>query len=250
MFYGMPIALREAYKLTKVLVHNCIVINHVSASDFVSSFMLKCKAFECFSEMKDFQKMVKASEKSDRTIDEIKSGEVLKCADEILDRLEDNMKKHHLESFFLPGSNLLGHAMYKEDYRGQLYVKLCRAMLHNPSDTTRAWPWLTQAITDQVIKSGKLPNTFDEDIKALLEMGLESTYRSSDGYGLMYYMVKHEMKNGVEMLLKREASLDNVDGRGKTAMCLAAEGQSRGSPVSPSHMCSSYCDQLTSHTGS
>jgi len=99
-------------------------------------------------------------------------------------------------------------------------------MLHNPSDSSKAWTRLTQAIADQVIQLETLPTTFEQDTKALVEMGLESSYRFSDDCDLLYYMVKHEMKDGVEMLLKRQASLDNVDGRGTTAMCLAAEKNS------------------------
>ena len=61
------------------------------------------------------------------------------------------------------------------------------------------------------------------EIKTLLKTGLDKTYRTSNGCSLFYYMIEHDLKDGVEMLLEWQASVDNVDGRGKTAMCLAAE---------------------------
>ena len=54
-FYAMPVALRQGYKLTKVLLRDCMIIDDVKASDFLSSYMLKCATFECFADMLDFR---------------------------------------------------------------------------------------------------------------------------------------------------------------------------------------------------
>ena len=55
----MPIALRQAYKLTKVLVHGCVVIDDGLTSDLVSTCMMKSKTSECFSDEPDFTKKMK-----------------------------------------------------------------------------------------------------------------------------------------------------------------------------------------------
>ena len=65
LFCAITPALRQADELIKVLVHDCFVIDGVPASDFVSSCMMKCEAFECVTEKTDFEEKVKSSTKRD-----------------------------------------------------------------------------------------------------------------------------------------------------------------------------------------
>ena len=89
MFYAMPIALRQGYKLAKVMVHKCLLIDGIAAGDSISSYMLKCQAFEYFKSMPDFLKKLEASIARDLIDDELQNPEeIVKCADEIFNRLE------------------------------------------------------------------------------------------------------------------------------------------------------------------
>ena len=228
LFCAMPIALRQAYKLTKVLVHECVVIDGVSASDFVSSYMLKCKTFECFSDEPDFTGKVKTFVERDLVDDPlVEADQVLEWADKIFLKLEKSIKECSLESFFLPGSNLVSSATHREDYRALLYARLCRAMLNSPSSSnTGLWTLIAQAVADQLIDAENLHHeTFVEDIRALLDIGLDESYRSSNGCSVLFYMVQHDLLDGVVLLLERQASVDNVDGRGNSAMKVAAENK-------------------------
>ena len=104
MFDAMPTTLRQGYKLAKVIVHDCMLIDGIAAGDSVSTFMLKCQAFESFTAMPDFEKKMKGLTPRDLMDDEQQIPvEVIQCADEIFSRLEKCMESHHLESFFLFG---------------------------------------------------------------------------------------------------------------------------------------------------
>ena len=157
----------------------------------------------------------------------VEADQVLEWADKIFLKLEKSIKECSLESFFLPGSNLVSSATHREDYRGLLYVRLCRAMLNSPSsNNTRLWTLIAQAVADQLIDAEYLHHeTFVEDIRALLDIGLDESYRSSNGCSVLFYMVQHDLLDGVVLLLERQASVDNVDGRGNSAMKVAAENK-------------------------
>ena len=227
LFFAMPTALREGYKLAKVIVHNCLLIDGISAGDSISSFMLKCQAFEYFKSMPDFLKKVKASTARDLIDDELQSaGEIVKCADEIFNRLEQCIIRHHLESFFLHGSNLLGHPTYKEEYRPLLHVKMCLAMLRSPSDDLIPWTRLAEAVVDQIVQPKNLnPETFVQEIEMLWEMGLDINYRPNNSSSILYSIIKNDLTEGVRKCMEWQASVDDIDGHGRTAVQVAAENQ-------------------------
>ena len=221
-FYGMPVALREAYKLAKVAVHNCMVIDDIKAGNSLSSYMLKCKAFECFAEMPGFFEKVTNPEKRELLDDEASHPiEVLHWADRLLAKVEYSVKRHQLESFFL-GYNLLGQA----SYRPLLYTPLCRAMLHIPSENIKPWTQLAEAIADHLVTPQNLnPGTFVQEVNMLLEMGLHVNYKPKNTAPILFYMIKNDLLVGVKSLLAKRASVDDMDGKGKTAMHLAEENK-------------------------
>ena len=221
-FYGMPVALRESYKLAKVAVHNCMVIDDIKANDSLSSYMLKCKAFECFAKMPEFLEKVTHPEKRELIDDEASPpNQVMKWADKLLAKVEDGVKHHQLESFFL-GYNLLGPV----SFRPLLYTRLCRAMLHIPSQNIKPWTQLAESVADQLVRPENLdPGTFVQDVDMLLEMGLHVNYRSKDTATILSYMIKNNLLNGVKIFLKKKASVDDLDGKGSTAMQVAEENK-------------------------
>ena len=222
-FYAMPVALRQSYKLTKVVLHDCMIIDDVPARDFLSSYMLKCKTFECFTDMNDFHDKLRERTPRDFIDDSLKPPkQLIEWADKILVKMENQIAKQHFESFFLPGSDLFGHSQYKMDNRPLLYTRLCRAMLHSPSENIAPWAQLAQAVADQLCKPGNLlPETFVTEIQMLREMGLDANYRWENGCNLMFFMIKHNLINGLENLLEWGTSVMNVDGQGSSAFRIA-----------------------------
>ena len=92
-------------------MRTCMVIDDVKAG--FSSYMPKCKAFECVEEMPGLQETVKSTNKREFTDDEASPpDEVLRWADKLLAKVVDNVKHHYLASFFL-GYNLLCQANYR-----------------------------------------------------------------------------------------------------------------------------------------
>ena len=95
-FYAMPDHLRQGYKLTKVALHDCMIIEDVPASAFLSSYMLKCATFECFTDMPDFPHKLKGC-----TARNLFDGalcpphQVITCAEKILVKLEHHIAKQH-----------------------------------------------------------------------------------------------------------------------------------------------------------
>ena len=224
-FCAMPDSLRQGYKLTKVVLHDCMIFDDVPANVFLSSYMLKCKTFECFTDMPEFPDKLKRCRPRD-LIDRAlcPPQQVIESADKILVKIETHIAKQHLESFFLPGSDLFGHSQYKEDHRPLLYTRLCRAMLHSPSENIAAWAQLAQAVADQLCKpENLLREAYVTEIQMLREMGLDRNYRTESGCNLMFFMIKYDLEIGVQNLLEWGTSVYNVDGRGTSALALAAE---------------------------
>ena len=223
IFYAMPIALRQGYKLTKVVLHDCMIIDDVKASGFLSSYMLKCATFECFTDMPDCQGKLRECRARELIRDALQPPEqLIKWADKILIKIEHHVVKRHFESFFLPGSNLFGHSQYKIDYRPLLYTRLCRAMLHSPSENVTPWEQLAQAVADQLCKPEHLlREAFVSEVQMLREMGLDANYRWENGCNLMFFMIKYDLENGVQDLLEWGTSVYNVDGRGMSALDFA-----------------------------
>ena len=223
-FYAMPDHLRQGYKLAKVVLHDCMIIDDVPPDVFLSSYMLKCETFECFTEMSDFSDKMKgctARNLFDAALCSPK--QVIEWADKILVKLEHYIAKQHLESFFLPGSDLLGHSQYKIDQRPLLYTRLCRAMLHSPSENIAVWAQLAQSVADQLCRpENLLREAFVAEIQMLREMGLDRNYRWENGCNLFFFMIKYDLEIGVQNLLEWGTSVKNVDGRGTSALDLAA----------------------------
>ena len=223
-FYAMADHLRQGYKLSKAVLHDCMIIDDVPADAYLSSYMLKCETFECFTDMPGFQDKLKGC-----TARNLFDGalcpphQVIAWADKILVKLEHHIAKQHLESFFLPGSDLLGHSQYKTDQRPLLYTRLCRAMLHSPSENIAPWAKLAQSVADQLCKpENVLREAFVTEIQQLREMGLDRNYRWENDCNLLYFMIKYEFEIGVQNLLEWGTSVNNVDGRGTSALNLAA----------------------------
>ena len=222
---AMPDALRQGYKLAKVVLHDCLIIDDVPASEVLSSYMLKCKTFECFTDMPDFQQKLRERRPRDlidRTLQPPQ--QLIEWADKILVKIDHHIAKQHFESFFLPGSDLFGHPRYKKDYRPLLYTRLCQAMLHSPSENIGPWARLAQAVADQICKpENLLREAFVTEIQMLREVGLDANYRWENGCNLMFFMIKYDLINGVQNLLEWGTSARNVDGRGASALAIATE---------------------------
>ena len=221
--HAMPDALRQGYKLTKVVMQNCMVIDGRPIDLYISSYMLKCKMFQCFTEMPDFAETLKTCTKQDHIDDKLKPPEdILTYADHILRKLEESIKIHYQESFFLKGCNLLSHSMYRKDFRPLLYIRLCRAMLQSPSDNIGPWECLAQSVAEQLVKEEHFQReSFIDEIKILKTIGLDANGRSENGACLLYYMIKYGLVNGVYMLVEWGATLDDIDGEGRSAVQVA-----------------------------
>ena len=222
-FYAMPTALRQGYKLTKVLLNQCLIIDDVPASEFLSSYMLKCKTFECFTDMPDFQQNLRTCRARDLIDDALQPpNQLIQWADKILMKIGHHMTKQRFESFFLPGSDLCGHSQYKNDHRPLLYTRLCQAMLHSPSENIGPWARLAQAVADQLCKpENLLRGAFVTEIQMLREIGLDPNYRCENGCNLMFFMLKYDLTNGIKLLLEWGTSMQNVDGQGTSALNIA-----------------------------
>ena len=226
LFYGMPVPLRQGYKLAKVVLHYCMVIDDVPVDESVSSYMLKCKAFECFTEMSSFQELAqKRPAKRDLIGEEMEAPmKVLGWADKILGKLELSFARRHLMSFFLPGSNLVGHSMYREDFRPLFYVKLCRAVLYSPSHNIAPWRQLAEVAACQLLKPENLqPEKFLRNITMLREMKLDVDFKCEKGFSLLYYAIKYSLVESVHLLLEWQVSVQDVDDRGRSALDVAKE---------------------------
>ena len=226
LFHGMPIALKQGYKVAKVVLHHCMVIDDIPVDESVSSYMLKCKAFECFTEMAGFQELARSRPTKRDLIGEEMEGamKVLDWTDKILSKLELSFAQLYLMSFFLPGSNLVSHAMYREDYRPLLYVKLCRALLYSPSHNIAPWRKLAEAAARQLLKPENLkPEEFLEDIKMLIEMGLDIDFKCKKGFSILYYAISYSLAESVRLLLEWQVSVQDVDSRGRSAQEVAYE---------------------------
>ena len=221
-FCAMPVALREAYKLAKVAVHNCVVLDDVKAGESLSSYMLKCKVFECFAEMPGFLEKMTNPERRDLIDDEAsRPNEVLQWADKLLAKVEHSVKNHCLESFFL-GYNLLGQASPRQ----LTYTRLCRAMLHIPYDNIKPWTHLAEAVAEQLVTPLNInPGTLVQEIMMLQKMGLDVNYRPKNTFTFLFYMIKYNLLDGVKSLLAEKASVDDIDGKGTTAMQLAGDNK-------------------------
>ena len=226
LFHAMPVALRQGYKLTKVILQKCMDIDSQPVDLFISSYMLKCQTFECFAEMPNFSEKMKTCAQQDLIDDKVQPPkDILAYADKILERLEESIKIQRQESFFLKRCNLLSHSMYKEDFRPLLYVKLCRAMLKSPSENIGPWTNLAKGVAEQLVKDENLQQeSFVDEIRTLQTMGLHANWKSERGQCLLYFMIKHGLVDGVQhMVMECKAALDDIDEKGSSAVQVAKD---------------------------
>ena len=223
--HAMPDALRLGYKLTKVVMQDCMIIDNRPMDLYISSDLLKCQMFKCFASMPDFAEKMKTRANRDLTDDKLqKPPQILEFADQILEKLEESIKNHYQESFFLQGCNLLSHSKHREDFRPLLYTRLCRAMLQSPSDNINPWKTMAQMVAEQLVKEDNFqPVSFTEEISTLKKMGLDANWRSENGTCLLYYMIKYGLVRGVRMLVEWGTTSEDVDGNGRSALQVAKD---------------------------
>ena len=167
----MPLSLKQGYTLIKVIIYQCMIIDHIKASQYISSYLPKIKAFEEFVDQNgsDAEEQIKAARfKEAREDVPQKASEVIKQAQKILARLEDSFAKGDQQSFFVPNYNLIGHPQYVVDYKPLLYVKICRAVLSDPSHDNTAWSSLAEYVIELLYQDEHLcPDTIEDEFSQL-----------------------------------------------------------------------------------
>ena len=198
MFIAMPAALKQGYMLTKVLIHDCITIDDIPAG--LCSYNLKTATFECFkSETPNWEDLVTEARKiGTANAENQEIQDVVRCAQNILQKVELSIVQNHQDSFFLQGCDLIAHSIDKNDYRQMLYVKYCAALL---SDTDQSpWQQLADYVAEQLLKSGKMNmSLFLCEIETLLDMGLKSQTKA-----ILREMMGLGLAEGVRMMLERD----------------------------------------------
>ena len=129
------------------------------------------------------------------------SEDVIRCAGNILQEIENSFVQKLQHSFFLQECDLMLHSIDKDDYRQMLYVMYCAAVL---SDTNEiAWQQLAEYVAQQPRKpENKHDNCFFLEIKTLVDMGLKSQMNK-----ILIDMVQLGQVEGVRMMLERGVSL-------------------------------------------
>ena len=143
--------------------------------------------------------------------------DVVRYAQNILQEIEHSFSQTHQDSFFLRGCNLIVHSIDKNDYRQELYLKYCTAVLSNTDDA--AWQQLAESVVQHLLKSENMHKScFLHEIKALLDMGLKSQTNA-----IFDKMIRLGQAEGVRMMLERGASTQDEDEYGDTAFSLAED---------------------------
>ena len=225
LFDAMPTELRQGYMLTKAVMQDCMIIDSRPIDLYISSYLLKYQMFECFAQMPGFANKMKTHKKRDLTNDKLQPPrKILPFAAKILETLEESIKNHYQESFFLKGCNLLSHSKYREDFRPLLYTRLCRAMLQSPFDNIDPWKTLAHMVAEQLVKEENFQQvSFADEISTLKTMGLDANWRSENGTCLLYYMIKYGLVHGVCMLVNWGTNSEDVDGKGRSASQVAED---------------------------
>ena len=205
LFLAMPAALKQGYMLTKVLVHDCITIDDIPSG--VCSYNLKTAAFGCFkSETTDWEDFTIQAHKTVAVHAENQAipEDVVKYAQNILQKVEHAIAEKHQDSFFLNGCNLMEHSIDKDDYQQILFMKYCAAVL---SDTNEAaFQQLANCVAQQLLKSENMRwSCFVQEIDILLDMGLKSHMGDFTDT-----MIERGQVETVRMLLERGASTKYV----------------------------------------
>ena len=210
----IPSALKQGYMLTKVLMHDCFTVDDIPLG--VCSYNLKTSAFECWSERSEtanVEDLLKESLKKAES--QAISEDIVKCAQNILQKVEHCIGEKHQDSFFLRGCNLLENSIDKHDYRQILYVKYCMAVLSDSNEA--AWEQLAECVAEQLRKSENIQEScFVEEIETLLDMGLKSgTFNNlfnSIPFNIfnIFETILLRQVEGVRRILKRCVPADEV----------------------------------------
>ena len=219
LFTVMPAALKQGYMLTKVLMLDCITIDDIPLG--VCSYSLKTATFECFkSETANFEDLLKEAHKKAES--QAISDDVVKCAQNILQKVDHRIAEKHQDSFFLKGCNLMEHSIDKDDYRQILYMKYCIAVLSDSNEA--AWEQLAECVAKQVHKSENMQKScFVHETEILLDMGLKSQMDD-----ILYKMIRLGQVEGVKMVLERGTSARRVAQSDNTDMLKVIEDSIKG----------------------
>ena len=144
MFHQMPPAMRDGYKLSKVMRHSsvCPRIDGVEIHSYITSFMLKTCIFAEYHHLESFHGRYAFDAKyaivQPGSQDYIKH--VVHWARMIYEQLEIAFEQQYLESFFIPGNNLLSDNRYNQ-FKAQalMYASVCKLLLTPKQDPIDKW---------------------------------------------------------------------------------------------------------------
>ena len=228
LFEEMPLDLKQAYMLGKVLVHTSITIDHMGMKHFISSYQLKTKTFESLAELPEFN-LLKSKSIGGKSLNMKENPptakKIIESAHKILQNLQESLQRYHQDSFFIRGCNLLSHNMYHEDLRPLLFVLLCQARITDNGDKL-VWTGLLQQTAKLTLHKNNLKEEcLLNEATHLLEMGLNVNFKTDEGESLMSSMLKFDLFAGVELLLDKGASLEDIDSNGSSAVEVAFKKQ-------------------------
>ena len=155
LFHIMPVELKQAYMLAKIIKSMLPKIELLPPGMFFSSYLLKTCTFRIFQDHPEYKERLErfiASDKLSAALTQqpydpqplASVEDIMRWCKQIFIRLEQAMAMRNLDGFFLPGYNLLGHKVYEENYRPRLMAQICRTMLLDPNVEPGAWKHLAQ----------------------------------------------------------------------------------------------------------
>ena len=156
LFHIMPVELKQAYMLAKIVKSMLPNIELQPSSLFYTSYLLKTCTFGIFQDHPEYQERLHkfiSSEKVSAALTQqpydpqplAPVADIIHWCRQIFIRLEQAMAARTLYGFFLPGYNLLQPKVYKENYRPQLWAQIGRTMLLDPAVEPQAWKHLAEA---------------------------------------------------------------------------------------------------------
>ena len=156
LFHIMPAELKQAYMLAKIIKSMLPKIELLPPNMFFSSYLLKTCTFKIFQDHPEYKERLEKFIASDKLSAALTQQpydpqplapveDIMHWCKQIFVRLEQAMAERNLDGFFLPGSNLIGHKIYEENYRPRLMAQICRTMLLDPNVEPQAWKYLAQA---------------------------------------------------------------------------------------------------------
>jgi ankyrin repeat protein len=175
LFHMMPVELKQAYMLAKIVKTKIPKIELLPAGMFVSSYLLKTCAFSLFHDHPEYQQRLGAFLATDGASAAFTTppydphplapaADVIYWCKQLFLRLHQAMGTRSLPAFFLPAYNLLSHRVYVENYRPQLMARIGRTLLLDPEAEAEAWRGLAE---EQPWSIGEVdPNALLMDVPA------------------------------------------------------------------------------------